>query len=118
MLSRVGASQRTVPGIASTQAGGRYSSEGQRDARVVQRIPLGHRADPRPPTPAGVELGALAHRVPLRRRPALPGPPPHPDQPRPLADMTGWKPGDLLLIGAACSVQFAGERALLLRLVS
>ncbi|MEU7610473.1 hypothetical protein [Micromonospora sp. NPDC049204] len=32
--------------------------------------------------------------------------------------MTEWKPGDLLLIGAACSVQFAGERALRLRLVS
>ncbi|MFG1915407.1 hypothetical protein [Micromonospora sp. NPDC048898] len=32
--------------------------------------------------------------------------------------MTGWKPGDLLLIGAACSVQFAGDRALRLRLVS
>ncbi|MFG2048137.1 hypothetical protein ACGFIW_11995 [Micromonospora sp. NPDC048935] len=32
--------------------------------------------------------------------------------------MTGWKPGDLLLIGAACSVQFAGDRALRLRLVN
>ncbi|MDG4805976.1 hypothetical protein O7634_04310 [Micromonospora sp. WMMD1120] len=28
------------------------------------------------------------------------------------------KPGDLLLIGEACSVQFAGDRALRLRLVS
>ncbi|WP_307847050.1 hypothetical protein [Micromonospora sp. D93] len=28
------------------------------------------------------------------------------------------KPGDVVLIGAACSVQFAGDRALLLRLVS
>ncbi|RQX10787.1 hypothetical protein, partial [Micromonospora inaquosa] len=32
--------------------------------------------------------------------------------------MTDLKPGDLLLIGAACSVQFAGNRALRLRLVS
>ncbi|MFG1841883.1 hypothetical protein ACGFH8_26050 [Micromonospora sp. NPDC049175] len=32
--------------------------------------------------------------------------------------MTEWKPGDLLLIGGACSVQFSGERALRLRLVS
>ncbi|WP_433126954.1 hypothetical protein ACQPWW_29205 [Micromonospora sp. CA-240977] len=32
--------------------------------------------------------------------------------------MTEWKPGDLLLIDEACSVQFAGERALRLRLVS
>lgn len=32
--------------------------------------------------------------------------------------MTDLKPGDLLLIGEACSVQFAGDRALRLRLVS
>ncbi|WP_410811715.1 hypothetical protein [Micromonospora sp. 067-2] len=32
--------------------------------------------------------------------------------------MTELKPGDLLLIGAACSVQFEGDRALRLRLVS
>ncbi|WFE52023.1 hypothetical protein [Micromonospora sp. WMMD1155] len=32
--------------------------------------------------------------------------------------MTDLKPGDLLLIGAACSVQFTGDRALRLRLVS
>ena len=32
--------------------------------------------------------------------------------------MTELKPGDLLLIDAACSVQFAGDRALRLRLVS
>ncbi|MGC4853923.1 hypothetical protein ACLQ24_11110 [Micromonospora sp. DT4] len=32
--------------------------------------------------------------------------------------MTKLKPGDLLLIGAACSVQFSGDRALRLRLVS
>ncbi|MET7947379.1 hypothetical protein [Micromonospora sp. NPDC005324] len=32
--------------------------------------------------------------------------------------MTELKPGDLLLIGEACSVQFAGDRALRLRLVS
>ncbi|MFG2010025.1 hypothetical protein ACGFNF_13240 [Micromonospora sp. NPDC048868] len=32
--------------------------------------------------------------------------------------MTGFKPGDVLLIGAACSVQFGGNRALRLRLVS
>ncbi|MFF0120880.1 hypothetical protein ACWD8I_27750 [Micromonospora arida] len=32
--------------------------------------------------------------------------------------MTDLKPGDLLQIGEACSVQFAGDRALRLRLVS
>ncbi|WP_433551372.1 hypothetical protein ACQP08_27505 [Micromonospora zamorensis] len=32
--------------------------------------------------------------------------------------MTDLKPGDLLLIGEACSVQFAGDRALRLRLAS
>ncbi|MGV9215514.1 hypothetical protein ACTFTM_26970 [Micromonospora sp. RB23] len=32
--------------------------------------------------------------------------------------MTELKSGDLLLIGAACSVQFSGDRALRLRLVS
>ncbi|MEU5905944.1 hypothetical protein [Micromonospora sp. NPDC047527] len=32
--------------------------------------------------------------------------------------MTELKPGDLLLIGEGCSVQFAGDRALRLRLVS
>ncbi|MEU0551504.1 hypothetical protein [Micromonospora sp. NPDC005979] len=32
--------------------------------------------------------------------------------------MTELKTGDLLLIGAACSVQFSGDRALRLRLVS
>ncbi|MGW0217038.1 hypothetical protein ACWDXH_21875 [Micromonospora chokoriensis] len=32
--------------------------------------------------------------------------------------MTDLKPGDLLLIGEACSVQFADDRALRLRLVS
>ncbi|MET8086957.1 hypothetical protein [Micromonospora sp. NPDC005237] len=32
--------------------------------------------------------------------------------------MTELKPGDLLLIGAACSVQFSGDRELRLRLVS
>jgi hypothetical protein len=48
----------------------------------------------------------------------VPGPPPHPDQPWALADVTELKPGDLLLIGEACSVQFAGDRALRLRLVS
>ncbi|MCX5067345.1 hypothetical protein OOJ91_16000 [Micromonospora lupini] len=32
--------------------------------------------------------------------------------------MTDLKPGDLLLIGEGCSVQFSGERALRLRLVS
>ncbi|MEV4120790.1 hypothetical protein [Micromonospora sp. NPDC049645] len=32
--------------------------------------------------------------------------------------MTELNPGDLLLIGEACSVQFAGDRALRLRLVS
>ncbi|SCE92462.1 hypothetical protein [Micromonospora chokoriensis] len=32
--------------------------------------------------------------------------------------MTELKPGDLLLIGAACSVQFADDRELRLRLVS
>jgi hypothetical protein len=32
--------------------------------------------------------------------------------------MTDLKPGDLLLIGAACSVQFADDRELRLRLVS
>ncbi|MGC4767847.1 hypothetical protein ACLQ25_02540 [Micromonospora sp. DT44] len=32
--------------------------------------------------------------------------------------MTELKPGDLLLIGSACSVQFSGDRALRLRLVS
>ncbi|MFI7573765.1 hypothetical protein [Micromonospora sp. NPDC049497] len=32
--------------------------------------------------------------------------------------MSAFKPGDVLLIGEACSVQFAGDRALRLRLVS
>ncbi|MGC4744488.1 hypothetical protein ACLQ28_02315 [Micromonospora sp. DT201] len=32
--------------------------------------------------------------------------------------MSALKPGDVLLIGEACSVQFAGARALRLRLVS
>ncbi len=32
--------------------------------------------------------------------------------------MTNFKPGDVLLIGAECSVQFAGDRALRLRLVN
>ncbi|MET7705278.1 hypothetical protein [Micromonospora sp. NPDC005413] len=32
--------------------------------------------------------------------------------------MIDLRPGDLLLIGEACSVQFAGDRALRLRLVS
>ncbi|MET7672347.1 hypothetical protein [Micromonospora luteifusca] len=32
--------------------------------------------------------------------------------------MSALKPGDVLLIGEACSVQFAGDRALRLRLVS
>ncbi|SCL18807.1 hypothetical protein GA0070616_1596 [Micromonospora nigra] len=32
--------------------------------------------------------------------------------------MSTFKPGDVLLIGEACSVQFAGDRALRLRLVS
>ncbi|MGW5560685.1 hypothetical protein ACWER9_26105 [Micromonospora sp. NPDC003944] len=32
--------------------------------------------------------------------------------------MTTLEPGDLLMIGEACSVQFAGDRALRLRLVS
>ncbi|MBM0234564.1 hypothetical protein JNW91_23700 [Micromonospora sp. STR1_7] len=32
--------------------------------------------------------------------------------------MSELKPGDLLLIGGSCSVQFAGDRALRLRLVS
>lgn len=32
--------------------------------------------------------------------------------------MTDLNPGDVLLIGQACSVQFAGDRALRLRLVS
>ncbi|MET8201547.1 hypothetical protein [Micromonospora taraxaci] len=32
--------------------------------------------------------------------------------------MTDLKPGDLLVIGEACSVQFTGDRALRLRLVS
>ncbi|MDG4783574.1 hypothetical protein O7614_28370 [Micromonospora sp. WMMD961] len=54
----------------------------------------------------------------MRRGTALPGPSPHPDQPWALAHMTGLKPGDLLLIGEACSVQFADDRALRLRLVS
>ncbi|SCG42844.1 hypothetical protein GA0070623_0942 [Micromonospora rifamycinica] len=30
-------------------------------------------------------MAAMATRLPLRKRPALPKPPPHPDQPRPLA---------------------------------
>jgi len=63
-------------------------------------------------------LDAVAPGVPLRRGAALPGPPPHPDQPWALADVTELKPGDLLLIGAACSVQFSGDRELRLRLVS
>ncbi|MFE9189419.1 hypothetical protein ACFYL6_07410 [Micromonospora sp. NPDC007208] len=54
----------------------------------------------------------------MRRGPALPGAAPHPDQPQALADVTGLKPGDLLLIGEACSVQFTGDRALRFRLVS
>jgi hypothetical protein len=32
--------------------------------------------------------------------------------------MTTLRPGDVVLIGAACSVQFAGDRALRLRVVS
>ncbi|MEU7587372.1 hypothetical protein AB0A95_13835 [Micromonospora sp. NPDC049230] len=32
--------------------------------------------------------------------------------------MAAVKPGDIVLIGAACSVQFSGDRALRLRLVS
>ncbi|MEU8408710.1 hypothetical protein AB0C19_21165 [Micromonospora sp. NPDC048842] len=63
-------------------------------------------------------MDTLAHGVPLRRGPALPGAAPHPDQPRALADVTGLRPGDLLLIGEACSAQFASDLALRFRLVS
>ncbi|MEH1102623.1 hypothetical protein [Micromonospora sp. CPCC 205561] len=57
-------------------------------------------------------------RVPLRRGAALPRPAPRTDQPWALAGMSTLRPGDVLLIGAACSVQFGGDRALRLRLVS
>ncbi|WP_245669924.1 hypothetical protein [Micromonospora mirobrigensis] len=60
----------------------------------------------------------MASDLPLRRGAALRGPPSAAPQPGALADMRTPKPGDVLLIGAAASVQFAGRRELRLRLVS
>ncbi|MFF5173527.1 hypothetical protein ACFY3U_12905 [Micromonospora sp. NPDC000089] len=48
-------------------------------------MPVCHRADARPPASAGLVLAAVAVGLPVRRRPAVPGPPPDPDQPGPLA---------------------------------
>nr|WP_308194761.1 hypothetical protein [Micromonospora sp. R77] len=47
------------------------------------------RADARTAAPAVVELAEVAAGLPVRCGPAVPSPPPHPDQPRPLAGPGG-----------------------------
>ncbi|MFB9852509.1 hypothetical protein ACFFMR_19205 [Micromonospora andamanensis] len=54
-------------------------------ARLVRRVPVGHRVDLRPTASAGLVLAALAARLPLRSRPAVSCPTPYPDQPGSLA---------------------------------
>ncbi|MFY1576857.1 hypothetical protein ACN26Z_18375 [Verrucosispora sp. WMMD703] len=56
-----------------------------RAARLVRRVPVGHRVDVRPTASAGLVLAALAARLSLRCRRAVPCPAPDTDQPGPLA---------------------------------
>jgi hypothetical protein len=66
-----------------------------------------------------VVVEEVAPHLPLRIGPPLPGATPDPDQPRALAVVTRVpQTGDLVKIGAAASVQFAGDRALLMRVTS
>ncbi|MFG1952836.1 hypothetical protein [Micromonospora sp. NPDC048830] len=59
--------------------------EPRQTARLVRRVRPGSRPHPRQATPAGVVLAEVAPYLPLRCRPALPCPPPDPDQPGSLA---------------------------------
>ncbi|MGC1209862.1 MAG: hypothetical protein WA890_01130 [Micromonospora sp.] len=51
----------------------------------LRRVPPSGRADPGATAPAGLVLAAVAADLPLRSRPAVPGPAPHSDQPQSLA---------------------------------
>ncbi|WBB90533.1 hypothetical protein [Verrucosispora sp. WMMC514] len=60
-----------------------------RAARLVRRVPVGHRVDVCPPASPGVVVATVAAGLSVRSRLAVPCPAPPPDQPRALADRGG-----------------------------
>ncbi|MFB9849266.1 hypothetical protein ACFFMR_02535 [Micromonospora andamanensis] len=56
-----------------------------RAARLVRRVPVGHRVDLRAAASPGVVVATVAACLPVRSRPAVPCSAPYPDQPGPLA---------------------------------
>ncbi|WP_331461383.1 hypothetical protein [Micromonospora tarapacensis] len=56
-----------------------------RAARLVRRVPVGHRVDVCPTASARVVVATVAACLPVRSRPAVPCSAPYPHQPGPLA---------------------------------